>query len=164
MGALTVCSVHRGLFIALFICSVQFSFFSPPSLVLLSKEKEKGGDGVVEAKDDGHDCSPLPALEQSYLGELVFDMPAQSNFAAAGFGDFDGRASPESHEVRSSSSSSGGARTPSTGSYLSEADSITLAFSEPYRQPLASLNSAQAFFEETSGPGKRPRVEEIDDP
>ena len=126
-------------------------------------------------KDDGHKCLPLPAWEQSYLREVVFGTPAQSNFAAAGFGEFDGRVNPWSLPQTSdessgrSFSSSSGVLTPSTGSSsgscVSQANSVTFGVSEMYRQPQpqAQSNAAEAFYDETSGPNKRPRVEEVDD-
>ena len=125
--------------------------------------------GELKAKkDDGHTCIPLPAWEQSYLRELVFDTPAQSNFAAAGFGDFDGRAHPwkpstDRSGEASSSSSNSGTWTPSAGSYVSQSNSVTCGVPSIYRR--AQSDAAEVFYDETSGPGKRPRVEEIpDDP
>ena len=121
--------------------------------------------GELKAKkDDGHTCIPLPAWEQSYLRELVFDTPAQANFAVAGFGDFDGRSSPwkPSTDPSEAPSSSGtGTWTPSTGSYLSQSNSITYGVPSIYGR--AQSDAAEVFYDETSGPGKRPRVEEIPD-
>ena len=123
--------------------------------------------GELNAKrDDGHKCIPLPAWEQSYLRELVFGTPAQSNFAAAGFGEFDGRASPWSHSQTSdessgrSFSSDSGVDTPSTGSFVSQANSVTIGVSELYQQSRAQSSAAEACYDETSGPNKRPRVED----
>ena len=118
-------------------------------------------------KDDGHKCQPLPAWEQSYLKEVVFGTPAQSNFAAAGFGEYDGRVYPWSRPTLdgSDSSSSAPMRTPSSGS--STSNSVTIGVSEVYRQPQAQApqqsNSVEVLYDQTSGPNKRPRVEEINE-
>ncbi len=111
-------------------------------------------------KDDGHRCLPLPAWEQSYLRELVFGTPAQSNFAAAGFGEYDGNVSPWSG---SSSSNQSTVATPSSGSVTSQSNCVTFGVSEAYRSPKALANYAQAYYGEGSGPNKRPHVEEVPD-
>lgn len=114
-------------------------------------------------KDDGYTCIPLPAWEQSYLRELVFDTPAQVSFAAAGFGDFDGRTSPwkpSPDPSEGTSSSVSGIWTPTTSTHVSQSNSVTYGVSSTSR---AQSVLAEAFYDETSGPGKRPRVEEIPD-
>lgn len=40
-------------------------------------------------KDDGHQCNPVPAWEQSYLREVVFGVAPQVSFVSAGCGEFD---------------------------------------------------------------------------
>ena len=49
------------------------------------------------------DGSPLPAWEQSYLKMIVFGENPQSNFAAVGFGEFDGAVRPYGSDSRPTS-------------------------------------------------------------
>lgn len=72
-------------------------------------------DGCLEKKsNDGHECTPLPAWEQSYLREAVFGSSPQVNFAAASYGEHDEAAKQWNWPDISSSGGSSRAMTPAT--------------------------------------------------
>lgn len=110
----------------------------------------------------------MPAWEQSYLRMIVFGNDPQANFAAAGFGEFDGAVRPygtSSQASEASSSGSSGRATPSSSSidsYVSpRANSLQFGFSGLSIDHPADAKSAEAFLGEGSGPNKRPHVEEV---
>ena len=79
----------------------------------------KDGQLCVKCGTPGHGspaCGslPLPAWEQSYLKMIVFGENPQSNFAAVGFGDFDGAVRPYGSNSSSPAPSSSAVWKPST--------------------------------------------------
>ena len=125
------------------------------------------------------DCvdEPLPAWEQAYLKEIVFDNPPQVSFAAAGFGDYDGNLIPYGSSFSSSTTSPkpSAAFTPSSSSpamsTASSANAILfgtagLAASLP-RAPIAAdvveAKRTDAMLGEGSGPNKRAHAEDADE-
>ena len=154
---------------------------------------KQDGQLCIKCGTPGHgspscDNLPLPAWEQSYLKMIVFGENPRANFAAVGFGEFDGAIKPYSESssstrpiLRKASTSSDskatGVMTPtsSVDSYLS---SSSLQFgvaglegtcrSLPQRssshpgslsQP-PEVNLLEANYGEGSGPNKRPHMEE----
>ncbi|KAL2041876.1 hypothetical protein N7G274_005063 [Stereocaulon virgatum] len=123
----------------------------------------------------------LPAWEQSYLREIVFGTSPQVNFAAAGYGDFDGRVYPFGTSIPSATPAirtpqvstanspmmSGALATPVSSSL----NSYTTGCSGLPKQPAsqmelhhdltkASVNAVDTNYGKGSGPNKRPYVEQ----
>lgn len=118
------------------------------------------------AKDCMDDA--LTYWEQSYLKEIVFNNnPSQVSFAAAGFGDYDGNASPTGSTIASSNPSA--AYTPASSSpattFASPVNSIIVGTADLVVTQAAESKSVTANLGESSGPNKRAHVEdEIESP
>ena len=124
------------------------------------------GGCLGKKSNDGHECTPLPAWEQSYLREAVFGSSPQVNFAAASYGEHDGAAVAWNWPSSSQSSSRGLTPTSSTASSV---HSITAGMSGLMRQASSQGPAAEAFsnkssvevhYGEGSGTGKRPAEED----
>lgn len=114
----------------------------------------------------------LPAWEQSYLKEIVFDRPAEVNFASVGYGEFDGSTKPfGSSYVLGSVSKSDSILTPSTSafdmaklSYHSPSvKSLTFGLSDLLRakeQHRKEDPGFKVYYGEGSTEGKRPSEDE----
>ena len=156
---------------------------------------EKDGRLCIKCGHLGHlpkECNDevLPAWEQSYLREILFGTSPQVNFAAAGYGDFDGRVYPFGTST-SSVSTTPATRTPQTSttsspmtsgalatSASSSSNAITIGCAGLSRQPAslpklsglsgptssdlteANVNAIDANYGEGSGPNKRPHIDQ----
>ena len=129
------------------------------------------GGCLGKRSNDGHECSPLPAWEQSYLREAVFGSSTQSNFAAASFGEYDGAArlcdwpANDPMTYASSSSSTPQVMTPTTStSSASSVKSVQASTSGLASTAEAFRNqgsAARVHYGEGSAPSKRPADPEV---
>lgn len=133
---------------------------------------DKDGRLCIKCGHLGHiskDCSDavLPAWAQSYLKEIVFEIPAQVNFASASFGEFDGNvhaycSRPHSTlsqltlQISSVSSPVMNGALPCLSSHSVHYGVAGLSLQQ---QSLES-QAVDANYGESSGVNKRPRVEE----
>ena len=133
----------------------------------------KDGHLCVRCGVTGHgarlcETAPLPSWERAYLRMIVFGDDPQVNFTSVGCGQFDGNLHPYTPppmiQGSSSTASSHTFRTPSNASIDSfvvpRANSIrvsTAGLESPYQ---LGANSTEANYGETSGPNKRPHIED----
>ncbi|KAL8845914.1 MAG: hypothetical protein Q9221_008958, partial [Calogaya cf. arnoldii] len=113
--------------------------------------------GYISNQCDG---TVLPVWEQSYLKEIVFGASPKANFASARYRAFDSNVQPYSTPPLSSTSTEASSVQMTPSSSSASTNSVTVG--------IGGLSvgqaSAQAFYSESSGPNKRPFIEQIPQP